>query len=70
MSEELLKYSTYLVSKTSFLSGMGQVLDTSGSYQRYNQSESGIEADSKATFLDWLVVGDDLHAAVRNFDQK
>lgn len=65
-----LKSSGYLVSRSTFITGMGQILDTAGSYQKYNSSDSEQEADSKATLLDWIAVGDDIKAALGSFEAK
>lgn len=42
MGKKLLKYTTYLVSKSTFLTGMGQIFDTAGSYQKYNAMDSSL----------------------------
>ncbi|MEK7064899.1 MAG: hypothetical protein AAB963_00465 [Patescibacteria group bacterium] len=70
MSKTLLNYSTYLVSKSSVLTGVGQIFDFAGSYQDYNASETEEEADAKAIFLDWLAVGSDLRHALNNFESE
>ncbi len=67
MSNMILNYATYLTSKSSTLTGMGNIFDFAGSYQEYNTSNTELEADAKATFLDWLVVGEDLKNALHKF---
>ncbi|HBH46232.1 MAG: hypothetical protein A2445_04285 [Candidatus Jacksonbacteria bacterium RIFOXYC2_FULL_44_29] len=67
MSKLLLNYSTYLISKSSFLTGIGEIFDFAGSYEQYNTSDTEAEADAKATLLDWLSVGDDLRYALDKF---
>lgn len=70
MSKMLLNYSTYLVSKSSVLTGIGNIFDFTGSYQEYNKSNTEEEADAKAIFLDWLTVGDDLRFALNKFKNE
>ena len=70
MSKMFLNYSTYLVSKSSALIGIGHIFDFSGSYQEYNTSDTDVEADAKAIFLDWLAVGDDLKYALNKFENE
>ena len=70
MSEIFLNYSTYLVSKSSILTGIGAIFDFVGSYQEYNTSNTVEEADTKAAFLDWLAVGDDLKHSLTVFEEE
>lgn len=70
MSKTSLQFSTYLVSKSSFISGIGNIFDFTGSYQKYNSSKNEIEADSKAILLDWLAVGDDIKDALDKFSKE
>ncbi len=70
MCKKLLNYTTYLVSKSSIVTGIGRIFDFAGSYEIYNSSESGDEADSKAMLLDWLVVGEDLKKGVKSFEKQ
>lgn len=66
----LLNYTTYLVSRSTVLTGIGQIFDFAGSYQEYNTSDADTEADAKATFLDWLAVGADLKQALNKFENE
>jgi len=70
MSKMLLNYSTYLMSKSSILTGVGNIFDFAGSYQEYNTSNTEVEADAKAAFLDWLAVGEDLKYALNKFENE
>jgi hypothetical protein len=56
--------SDFLVSTPSFASGAGRLLDWYGLYDGYNVSRSGREADAKAMFADWRVVGEDINDAM------
>lgn len=60
--------SDFLVSAPSFASGAGRLLDWYGLYDLYNVSSSGHEADAKAMFSDWRIVGQDVHDAMVEFD--
>lgn len=48
----------------SFGSGFARALDLGGGFDAYNTSGSEVEADEKAIAGDWLVVGQDLRAAM------
>jgi hypothetical protein len=56
--------SDFLVATPSFASGAGRLLDWYGLYDSYNVSRSGQEADAKAMFADWRVVGEDINDAM------
>lgn len=54
----------FLFASPSWLSGASRGLDLAGQFDDYNQSASGDEADAKALFADWRVVGQSLVNAV------
>jgi hypothetical protein len=60
--------SDFLVAAPSFAAGVGRLLDWYGSYDSYNVSRNGQEADSKAMFADWRIVGQDIHDAMVEFE--
>ncbi|MGA2920080.1 MAG: hypothetical protein ABSE28_03180 [Candidatus Sulfotelmatobacter sp.] len=60
--------SDFLVASPSFASGAGRLLDWYGLYDSYNVSRSGQEADAKAMFADWRMVGEDLNNALVEFE--
>lgn len=66
MAEKLK--SDFLVATPSFASGAGRLLDWYGLYDLYNVSPNGLEADTKAMFADWRMVGQDLQQAMLEFD--
>lgn len=70
MSSILLDYTTYLTSRSSILTGVGTIFDFAGTFQEYNTSKTESEADTKATFLDWLAVGEDLKNALHRFEDE
>jgi hypothetical protein len=60
--------SDFLVATPSLLSGAGRLLDWYGLYDAYNLSRNTQEADAKATFSDWRIVGQDLDDAMVEFE--
>ena len=60
----------YLFPMPSALSGLARILDIGCTYTSYNRSESPEEADWKAIYSDWAIVGQDLTRATRKFDGK
>jgi len=54
----------FLFARPSAASGLARFFDFSGSYDAYNHSETADEADAKAMFADWAVVGDSLHSVI------
>ena len=66
MSEKLK--SDFLVASPSFASGVGRLLDWYGLYDLYNVSRNGQEADTKAMFVDWRIVGQDINDAMLEFE--
>lgn len=61
--------SDFLVASPSFAAGAGRLLDWYGLYDLYNVSQNGNEADAKAMFSDWRIVGQDIHDAMVEFDR-
>jgi hypothetical protein len=60
--------SDFLVAAPSFASGVGRLLDWYGLYDCYNVSANGQQADAKAMFADWRLVGEDMNDAMREFE--
>lgn len=54
--------SDFLFASSSFVRGLGRVLDVGSSMSKssYSTSRSGREADAKAMINDWKVVGNDI----------
>jgi hypothetical protein len=61
--------SDFLVAAPSFYSGAGRLLDWYGSYDLYNVSRNGRQADAKAMFSDWRIVGQDINDALLEFER-
>ena len=60
--------SGFLFADPTFASGAGRLLDWYGLYDSYNVSRNGREADTKAMFSDWRMVGQDINDAMMEFD--
>lgn len=54
----------FLFADESFLTGMATVLDIGGSTPNFNTSANGEEADAKAIYSDWAMVGKDISNAI------
>lgn len=55
--------STFLVPESSFIDGLGRLIDFSGSLNIYNSSPSEKVADYLAQRIDWSIVGRDIREA-------
>jgi hypothetical protein len=53
-----------LFARPSFVSGAARVLDMGGTFDEYNSSETSDEADARALWGDWAVVGEDMRIAI------
>jgi len=60
----------FLVPSGGFLVGMGTVLNLSGRYFPYNNSNTVSEADAKALGADWGVIGNDFRKVLQREDAK
>jgi len=60
----------HLYATPSVIEGVGRLFDISGTLSEYNYSEDGEEADYLAIKADWLVVGDDMRAAVKQYQER
>jgi hypothetical protein len=56
--------SDFLYASPSFLRGMGSVLSIAGNYYEYNASSTPEEADAKALFSDFAMIGEDLREVI------
>lgn len=54
----------FLVPSSSFVTGMGSAFNLAGNYYSYNTSEIEEEADKKAIYNDWVMIGQDLREAM------
>lgn len=58
----------FLCADPSWLSGAARILDLGGTFDVYNSSATGEEADAKATYSDWAMVGEDLQHAIDEYE--
>lgn len=64
MGQIIKKYAFYLAPRPTFSSEIGRMFDFFGLFNTYNSSRTDVEADMKATYLDWKAVGQDLQSAM------
>jgi len=57
----------FLFPTPSFLSGMGSVLNIFGRPGPFNYSRTGLEADCKALYSDYRMIGQDIEDAIVTF---
>jgi hypothetical protein len=62
--------SDFLFAQPSYLSGAARIFDIGGALNEYNDLPTGEEADALALALDWAMVGEDIRAATRAFEQE
>ena len=60
----------FLFARPSWLSGFARVLDLFGVFDVYSQSRTPGEADARAMYADWKIVGQDIMEAVSHFDSE
>ena len=61
--------SDFLFAPLTFLSGLGSVLDLSENLNRYNFSHTEDEADWKAIYSDYRMIGQDIEEAMREYER-
>ena len=61
--------SDFLFVPPSFLSGMGSILDLFGNLDGYNFSQTGEEADWKAIYSDYRMIGQDIEDSMRAYER-
>jgi len=57
--------SNFLFAMPSWLSGVARLVDLWGVFDWYNMSRTPQEADARAMYADWAIVGQDLRDAIR-----
>ena len=60
--------STFLFARPSFMEGMARVIDLGSTLQVYNDSQTELEADSKALQNDWQAIGEDILIAQKIYE--
>lgn len=58
------RLTSYLYATPSFVEGFSRLFDFGGTLEEYNSSLSSEQADTIATAIDWLAVGDDIRSAI------
>jgi hypothetical protein len=59
-----------LFAQPSFLSGAARLVDLGGVFDKYSQSQTEQQADSRALASDWTSVGNDLSAALQQMRRE
>lgn len=60
----------FLFAHPSWISGIARVFDFWGLFDSYNISPTPKAADARATVSDWWMVGQDISAAITEFDSE
>ncbi len=60
----------FLFSEPSFREGVGRIWDFGHSFNTYNVSKTEFEADSRAIYTDWIMVGRDMKQAVKSYERE
>ncbi len=60
-------FSSVLLNKPKFISGMMRIFDMGATYTDYNSKKSGLEIDRQAFYSDFYAVGEDLKEATGEF---
>jgi hypothetical protein len=60
----------FLYATPSFLTGAATVFAVSGFSPTFNRSNTELEADSRAIYSDWSLVGQDIATAVSALERK
>ena len=63
------KYFGFLFARPSFLEGVARIMDFGDTLQEYNYSSDPTEADYRAIWSDWQVVGDELRQALKTLPE-
>ncbi|MBA2442384.1 MAG: hypothetical protein H0V53_08270 [Rubrobacter sp.] len=68
--QEPLMRSDFSFAMPGFLSGIASVLDISGNLRWYDYGGDGAEADFKALYSDYRIVGQDIEEAMRTYERQ
>lgn len=60
----------FLIGTPTFLSGMASAFDIAGSDIPINRSNSPEEADARALYSDWAMVGQDIEMAMKHEENR
>ena len=56
-----------LFAMPDFVNGIARVLDLGGTFDVYNEAQTGQEADYQAIASDWKQVGEEIYTAMENY---
>jgi len=70
MNTTIGNHTFQLFTYPSFLEGVGQLVDVTGSLNRYKTTDTDPEADTKALKSDWEAVGSDLRTAIKEYGEQ
>ncbi len=59
-----------LYAQPSIFEGVARIMDIFGDLNQYNYSDNISEADYRAIFSDWEIVGKDILNAIEEFEEK
>lgn len=59
-----------LFAQPSFISGAARLVDLGGVFDKYNRSQTEMQADSRALASDWSSVGNDLRDALQRMNRE
>jgi len=62
--------SDFLFARPSPVFGLARLFDFSGTFDQYNQSRDGDEADAKAMYADWCAVGDSIRSSMSDIEAE
>ena len=62
--------SDFLFTNPTFVVGMGSVLNLKGNFFPFSYSSGPDEADIRALYSDFGVTGEDLHTALKSYEQQ
>jgi hypothetical protein len=68
--DHMIRKTLFLAATPSGLSGAARIFDLGATFDVYNVSTDGIEADARALYSDWSVAGDDLRRAMREVEES
>jgi hypothetical protein len=60
----------FLTATSTFVIGMGSVLNLGGNHFSYNGSASPEEADQVAIASDWAIIGQDVRAGIERLKEE
>ena len=69
-SENMKPTTLFLCADSSMLFGAARILDLGATFDVYNVSATGVEADARAIHSDWAMFGQDLQDSLNQFEAE